>query len=164
MLTVSSDVINAGQVLTMKAGAEADFPATRQSVYIATDTNHIWYRDRFGNPHLLGDGNTGGSGGGGGDVVDVRDYNANGTYTLAQGYILKRYFLWPGSDATMRLGLSADGNELLDDTDVTTADGLPGIVAVVAKNADTNIYVQGCPPGTKVIFLKQLILAPVALP
>lgn len=64
-VSVDNDVINNGNVLGIKAGTESAMPAARKSLYVATDTERLYYRDALGNAILL----TGSGGGGGGGAT-----------------------------------------------------------------------------------------------
>lgn len=58
-LQIQNDVANQGYVNSIKAGTEAAMPATKKSLYIAEDTEKLYYRKRNGQSILL-TGNGGG--------------------------------------------------------------------------------------------------------
>lgn len=72
------------------------------------------------------------------------------TYTLTAGKKLLGFAFHPTSDATIRIGTSAGADDIMADTDITSADGMIVDIVRYSKTLNKTFYFTGMPSSSQV--------------
>lgn len=84
-------------------------------------------------------------------------YNANGFYDIGPGYLLEKIIVEPGSDATIKIGSTAGGEEYSPPLLMSSASGEVLLLNLYAKASTRRIYFTGIPTGTSIVFFKRKV-------
>lgn len=88
------------------------------------------------------------------------EFNANGFYDIAEGYLLEKIIMLPGSDAAIDIGNTAGTGDIYSSSTfgsvVSAATGEVFVVNLYAK-ATRRIYFTNVPVGSVIIFLRRKI-------
>lgn len=84
-------------------------------------------------------------------------YDAQATYVIPAGYLLEKMIVFYGAPGNMYLSLNAYGDtDIAEMLDVQAGWNNSFVLDLFAE-ADTNLYIDGIPAGSKIVFIKRKI-------
>lgn len=89
------------------------------------------------------------------------EYPAGGnvTYALPLHYLLQSFIIFPGTDADVKVGSSAGGEQYFPETHVLASEGLTFVINLYANVAKT-IYISGLTAGSAIVYFKRFVKQP----